>query len=143
MSLPKEDKETPWGITGALKWMHAQGHLCRGEKRDQSLSPWLIWRDVLLLYPHFSPSAAPWHCDSTSLQSKLDKDVPIIHKIHKMQRIYVIYWEDRELRAGFVREDEKLASVGNVFILYTVLSNSCSSFQQGARGPPGPKVGNE
>lgn len=77
-------QKTPREIMDALKWVFVQGYLCPGQKRDQSLSPWLLWRDVLLLYPHCCPSEASWHCNSNSLRSRLDKMVLIIHKIHQL-----------------------------------------------------------
>lgn len=54
-----------------------------GEKRPVFVSPWLFWRDVVLLYPDFCPSEATWHCNSSLLWSVLDKKVLIIHKIHE------------------------------------------------------------
>lgn len=59
--------------------------------------------------------------------------------------------------AIFVREDEKLVSMSFFFMgiqvllemflcCYTLLSNKYTNYcyvQQGARGPPGPKVGNK
>lgn len=55
----------------------------RGEKRVGFVSPWLFWRDVVLLYPDSCPSEATWHCNSKLLRFKLGKKVLIILKIHE------------------------------------------------------------
>lgn len=82
VSLLMEAKKQPLGklkipFSGCL----SRGSVPRGEARP-IFDPWLPWRDVLLLYPHFcSPGA---FCNSNSLRSRLDEKVILIQKIYKL-----------------------------------------------------------